>query len=177
MDEKLTETLRAWLHAPAEARDWQQGVNMLLRLSGNKIEYRNLMRRPGTRTAYIEQRLQGYLKFRLARLTRDQVATMEKKVEKITARHALDKKEQETPARKTGKRDDHDSLPDEIKALYEENFALLAAMREVHLKLRMLSGREAVCPDADRYPFLKELIRMDKKLHANWKAYDTYTNE
>ena len=32
-------------------------------------------------------------------------------------------------------------------------------------------------PDSERYPFLKELISLDKKLHANWEAYDHYTGE
>jgi hypothetical protein len=49
-------------------------------------------------------------------------------------------------------------------------------MKELHLKLRTLSGNEATCPDSDRYPFLKEIIELDKKYHGNWKEYDSYTN-
>ena len=29
-------------------------------------------------------------------------------------------------------------------------------------------------PDGDRYPFVKELIELDAKYHANWEKYDTY---
>lgn len=47
-------------------------------------------------------------------------------------------------------------------------------MRELHLRLRSLSLDSATCPDSERYPFLKELISLDKKLHANWEAYDKY---
>ena len=47
-------------------------------------------------------------------------------------------------------------------------------MREVHLRLRSLSLENATCPDSERYPFLKELISLDKKLHANWEASDRY---
>ena len=47
-------------------------------------------------------------------------------------------------------------------------------MRELHLRLRSLSLDNATCPDSERYPFLKELISLDKKLHANWEAYDHY---
>ncbi len=76
--------------------------------------------------------------------------------------------------RRLGKREDHDSLPDEIKAKYVENLSLLQRMRELHLRLRSLSLDNATCPDSERYPFLKELISLDKKLHSNWEAYDHY---
>lgn len=47
-------------------------------------------------------------------------------------------------------------------------------MREVHLKLRSLSTENSTCPDSERYPFLKELIELDKRLHANWETYDHF---
>ena len=75
---------------------------------------------------------------------------------------------------KTGKRIDHDSLPDEIKAKYVENLSILQRMRELHLKLRSLSLDTSPCPDSERYPFLKELINLDKKMHANWEEYDHF---
>ena len=56
-----------------------------------------------------------------------------------------------------------------------ENLSLLQRMREVHLKLRTLSTADAPCPDSERYPFLKELIELDTRLHANWDRYDHYT--
>ena len=65
-------------------------------------------------------------------------------------------------------------MPDEIKAKYVENLSLLQRMRELHLRLRSLSLENATCPDSERYPFLKELISLDKKLHTNWEAYDRY---
>ena len=74
--------------------------------------------------------------------------------------------------RRLGKREDHDALPDEVKAKYVENLSLLQRMRELHLRLRSLSLENSTCPDSERYPFLKELIALDKKLHANWEAYD-----
>ena len=47
-------------------------------------------------------------------------------------------------------------------------------MREVHLRLRNLSAENSVCPDSERYPFLKELIDLDKKYRSNWQKYDSY---
>ena len=58
-----------------------------------------------------------------------------------------------------------------------ENLSLLQRMREVHLKLRSMSLEDVSCPDSERYPFLKELIELDKQLHENWDVYDHYVIE
>lgn len=47
-------------------------------------------------------------------------------------------------------------------------------MRELHLKLRTMSTTDSTCADSDRYPFLKEFIKLDKKLHDNWNVYDHF---
>ena len=75
---------------------------------------------------------------------------------------------------KAGKRADHDALPEEIQALYAENLDLVHRMRELHLKLRTLSLENATCPDSERYPFLKEIIALDKKRVSNWDIYDHF---
>ena len=75
---------------------------------------------------------------------------------------------------RAGKRADHESLPAEIQALYVENASLMQKMRELHLQLRLLSEQQSSCPDSDRYPFLKELIELDKRYHHNWLQYDQY---
>jgi hypothetical protein len=43
-------------------------------------------------------------------------------------------------------------------------------MRKLHEQLKLLGNARA----CDRYPYLKELTGLDKKLRANWDAYDTY---
>ena len=80
-----------------------------------------------------------------------------------------------SPKFKAGMRADHDLLPAEIQALYVENASILQKMRELHLTLRNLSLDNVACPDSERYPFLKELIELDKKYHSNWKAYDSFS--
>ena len=80
-----------------------------------------------------------------------------------------------SPKFKAGIRADHDLLPAEIQALYVENASILQKMRELHLTLRNLSLDNVACPDSERYPFLKELIELDKKYHSNWKAYDSFS--
>ena len=172
MDNKFTELIKQWLETPSDQRDYSVGALYLLKLSGNQIMYRNLVANPKGKAEFIDYQLQKYYNFRVQSLTHAQVEDMQQQVDVIVAEHiSLAANADE---HRTGKRDDHDSLPDEIKAKYVENLSILQRMRELHLKLRSLSLDTAPCPDSERYPFLKELIELDKKMHANWEEYDHY---
>ena len=179
-DPKFTETLQAWMNTPDNQKDWDKGALLLLQLSGNRIMYHNISINPKGKADFIKGQLQKYLNFRLQQLTSTQVQEMQSKVDEIVnkvikpnAQNSNDKSE-EFADFKAGKRADHDQLPDEIKALYVENLDIVHRMRELHLKLRSLSLENASCPDSERYPFLKEIIALDKKLHANWDTYDHF---
>lgn len=176
MDHKFTELIGKWLNTHPDERDYSVGALYLLKLSGNQILYKNIVAALDRRHDVIEYQLQKYYNFRVQALTHAQVEEMAAQVETIVAEHiSLAAKADEAPAK--GKRHDHDTLPDEIKAKYVENLSLLQRMRELHLRLRSLSLDNSPCPDSERYPFLKELISLDKKLHANWEAYDRYVAE
>lgn len=172
MDQKFTDKLQQWLVTPDEEKDWDAGALMLLQLSGNKIMYRNISINPKGKAEFIKGKLQQYLNFRLAALTHEQVKEMEVKVDKIVKETI--KPEPDFSEFKAGKRADHDHLPEEIQALYVENLDIVRRMRELHLQLRKLSTANVTCPDSERYPFLKELIALDKKLHENWDRYDHF---
>ena len=173
MDHKFTELIKKWLETPEDERDYTVGALYLLKLSGNQIMYKNIISQIDRRHDVVEYQLQKYYNFRVQALTHAQVQEMEKQVEQIVAEHIpLAATADEQPQK--GKRADHDSLPDEIKAKYIENLSLLQRMRELHLRLRSLSLENATCPDSERYPFLKELISLDKKLHSNWEEYDHF---
>lgn len=175
MDNEFTNKLQTWLSLPREDRDWDEGALMLLQLTGNKIMYRNLSVNPEGKANFIEGKLQQYLEFRLAELTHEQVKEMQQAVEEIVKEH-IEFKSDDNEAKnfKAGKRADHDTLPEEIQALYVENLDLMHRMRELHLKLRTMSTTDSTCADSDRYPFLKEFIKLDKKLHDNWNVYDHF---
>lgn len=181
LDPKFTQLIQDWLNAHEDERDYSVGALYLLKLSGNQIMYRNLVARNTAQTReYIEYQLQKYLNFRLAALTHAQVEEMSAQVETIIAEHiplAATADGEVAEGKGRGKREDHDRLPDNIKALYVENLSLLQKMRELHLQLRKLSTENSTCPDSERYPFLKELIRLDKKLHSNWEQYDHFVPE
>ena len=175
MDKEFTNKLQTWLSLPREDRDWDEGALMLLQLTGNKIMYRNLSVNPEGKANFIEGKLQQYLEFRLAELTHEQVKEMQQAVEEIVKEHTEFKSDDnEAKNFKAGKRADHDALPEEIQALYVENLDLVHRMRELHLKLRTMSTTDSTCADSDRYPFLKEFIKLDKKLHDNWNVYDHF---
>ena len=172
MDNKFTELIKQWLETPSDQRDYSVGALYLLKLSGNQIMYRNIVAQLDRRHDFVDYQIQKYYNFRVQALTHAQVEEMQQQVDVIVAEHiSLAANADE---HKTGKRDDHDSLPDEIKAKYVENLSILQRMRELHLKLRSLSLDTSPCPDSERYPFLKELIELDKKMHANWEEYDHF---
>ena len=173
-DNKFTELIQQWLETPTDERDYAIGALYLLKLSGNQIMYRNLMANPKKKAEFIEYQIRKYYNFRVQALTHAQVEEMQKQVDVIAQEHFS--LEENNPAKefKKGKRDDHDDLPDDIQALYVENLSIVQRMREVHLKLRSLSTENATCPDSERYPFLKELIELDKRLHSNWETYDHF---
>lgn len=177
MDQKLTESLQKWLATPKEQRDYEQGNIYLFRLCGNKIQYRNLAANPSRHAEFISRQIQKYVNFRVREFTHDQVKQMEAQVEKIVEKRLS--LEESNPANdfKKGKRADHDSLPEDIQSLYVENLGITQRMRDVHTRLRLLSTEESPCPDSERYPFLQELIALDKKLHDNWERYDHYSPE
>lgn len=197
MDHTLTEQLKVWLETPKESRDLEKGATFLLQLTGNKIMYQNVSRNLSRNSDIIEYQLQKYYNFRVKDLTHKQVMEMDEQVAKIVTRHFsfADSAEQngtpsvnsenkgnadssdtgkQTSEFRKGKREDHDSLPVEIQAIYVENNSIMQKMRELHLQLRMLSTANAVCPDSERYPFLKEIIELDKTYHKNWEIYDHF---
>ncbi|MBR4967901.1 MAG: hypothetical protein IKY67_01810 [Paludibacteraceae bacterium] len=175
LNHEFTEKIQQWLDTPHEQRDYEQGALYLLKLNGNQIMYRNLMSNPRGKAEFIEYHLRKHYNFRVKDLTHAQVVAMDKQVEEIVKKHNTFTEDNPAKEFKQGKRGDHDTLPEEIQALYVENLSLLQRMREVHLKLRTLSTADAPCPDSERYPFLKELIELDTRLHANWDRYDHYT--
>lgn len=184
MDQKFTEKVQAWLDLPKESRDYEQGALFLLQLNNNRIQYNNLVRNARKNGEFIERQIRKYMQFRLAQLTHEQVSEMQLQVDKIAVVRRLDKPapttKEKKPANaewKEGKRQDHDSLPAEIQALYVENASIMQKMRELHLRLRLLTTENTTCPDSERYPFLKELIKLDKQYHKNWQLYDSFSTE
>ena len=168
---ELIPKVKEWLDANPEDRDLAAGALLVLQLTNNRIMYQNFMRKPKLYASRIEYELKKKYNFYLQQLTHEQVAEMGKQVEVIAKEHNLPNEHEEF---KKGKRADHDALPVEIQALYAQNLSIMQQMRRCHTQLQLLSVEHSTCPDSERYPFLKELIDLDKQYHANWEQYDHY---
>ena len=168
---ELIPKVKEWLDANPDERDLAAGALLVLQLTNNRIMYQNFMRRPKQYASRIEYELKKKYQFYLQQLTHEQVAEMGKQVEVIAKEHNLPNEHEEF---KKGKRADHDALPVEIQALYAQNLSIMQQMRRLHMQLQLLSVENSTCPDSERYPFLKELIDLDKQYHANWEQYDHY---
>lgn len=156
---------------------------LLLKLNRNRILYENIVRRKNW------DKLEYELKKQLVHLcdrvgikpeelepenkkelepTGDITPEMEEKAGKVM----LGLEAMESSGNATlGLRADHDSLPEEIKILPEKNREIYPIMRKTHEQLKLMEGAKP----CDRYPFVKELIRLDDALQANWIKYDTYS--
>ena len=168
---ELIPKVKEWLDANPEDRDLAAGALLVLQLNNNRIMYQNFMRKPKLYASRIEYELKKRYQFYLQQLTHEQVAEMGKQVEVIAKEHNLPNEHEEF---KKGKRADHDALPVEIQALYAQNLSIMQQMRRCHTQLQLLSVEHSTCPDSERYPFLKELIDLDKQYHANWEQYDHF---
>lgn len=177
MNNKLTERLQDFLDTPREDRDWNEGAILLLQLTNNTIMYRNLSINPKGKAEFIEGKLRAFLKARREVEAHDEVIILQKQVNAIIENRTEFKEDNEAKEFKAGKRADHDRLPEDIQALYVENLDLVHRMRELHLRLRLLSDSTKQVPAAERKPLLDEFINLDKKLHANWDAYDHFVTK
>ena len=169
-DPKITEWLQQFVQTQKENRDYREAAEKMLAISGNKIRYNMMIRKgPETFADVIDKYLTDNLNFRLARLTREEVKAMSRQAEKIVADSGNTEKQL-----KTGKRPDHDSLPEDIQSYYMQTLDCVQKQRELHLQIRNLALGSATCPDSELYPFVKEIIRLDKLRLELWKKYDEW---
>ena len=173
----LTDKLQDFLDTPREDRDWNEGAILLLQLTNNTIMYRNLSINPKGKAEFIEGKLRAFLKSRREVEAHDEVIILQEQVNAIIENRTEFKEDNEAKEFKAGKRADHDRLPEDIQALYVENLDLVHRMRELHLRLRLLSDSTKQVLAAERKPLLDEFINLDKKLHANWDTYDHYVTK
>ena len=176
MDKNLTDKLRQFLETPNEQKDWNAGAILLLQLTNNPIMYRNISLNPKGKADFILGKLQQFLKARCEIENHNEVMALQSTVNEIVTQRTEFSNPETNPATdfKAGKRADHNTLPEEIQALYVENLDIVHRMRELHLQLRKLSDSTKTIPDSERKPLLDEFIALDKKLHDNWNTYDHY---
>ena len=169
---ELTPKIKEWLDTDPSERDIRAGAELLLRINRNRILYDNIMRNPARHAATLEYQMKRILKQRLIDTTHEEVAQMMTQVDAIARQHGFSKSERSEFQR--GKRADHDQLPPEVQQLYVDNADIMRRMREAHTRLRMINSTNSTCPDSDRYPLAKDIIRLDLQYRDNWNLYDHY---
>lgn len=176
MDDKLTKKIQDWLNTPAGERDIIAGATMLLQLNHNRVMHANIVRRPERFAGKVEYELRKHLKIRLDGLTVADVVKMERevmpRVEETLNEAPVITTDAELPGATVakGKRPDHDSLPEEIQALWDGNIENFHKVKELHERLK---GMENAQP-CDRYEYLKLLDEADRKYRENLAKYDGF---
>lgn len=172
-DPKVTEQLKCFLDAPEDARDYAHASEIVMRISGNVVRHNMIMRKgPRHFAPLLTKIIKDNYEFRLRKITHAQVVEMKEKSEAIVS--GIPQRNEEI---KTGKRPDHDSLPDNVKAAYIETLDCLRKQRELHLQIRSLALHTSRCPDSELYPFVKEIIALDDRRLKCWQVYDSFKRE
>ncbi len=152
---------------------------MLLRLNNNRFLYANILRRPDKFEDKLVYELRKHLRIRLDGLTRDDVLRLENQViptaqKTLAAPPAAISTDDELPEAKVarGRRADHDALPAEVQALYDDNLQLYKTIKNVFEQLKAMEQAEP----CDRYEYLKILYDADRRYRDNLARYDAYVN-
>lgn len=177
MDNKITEQLTDWLNTPRENRDIPAGAMLLLRLNNNRFLYANILRRPDKMADKLEYELRKHLRIRLDGLTRADVVKLEAQVipaakKTLDSPPAVISTDAELPEAEvaTGRRADHDLLPPEVQALWDNNLQLYKTIKNVFEQLKTMEKAQP----CDRYEYLKILDDADRRYRANLERYDHY---
>lgn len=174
MDERFKQKVLDWFNLPEANRDLVAAATLILQFTNNRIQYNNTMRFPERYRANIIYQMENIRKMIADGATKEVVAVLQTQAQPIVEEHKLNKPVSEADAIRRGKRADHDTLPAEIKKLYTDNVEIIGKMRGLHSSLVRIPDSDNVCHASDRYPFLKELVALDKTYHDNWYKYDHY---
>ena len=164
-DPILTSQISDWLNASPKQRSLEDGALLLLRLNANRIMYQQILR--NRLAEKLEYELQKHLNIRLHGLTRAEVAKVERQVMPRL------KKELANGEEYRGRRADHDTLPDKVKALYERNGT---RWRQMHRLFETLKTMRDAQP-CDRHELVHQLVQLDDAYRADWEKYDHWTPE
>lgn len=179
MDDKLTQKVQQWLETPTSERDIQVGATLLLQLNRNRVLYASILRKPERMHRKLEYELNKQLKIRLDGLTLREVALMEQQVipavTKVLAEGAPieptgELAEDDQQPKYVGKRGDHDTLPEDVQALYVRNGEVWGKIKETYETLKQMEKS----PACDRYEHLKVLTELEAEYRSNWEKYDHY---
>ncbi len=172
-------SLKAWLDTPEDDRNLAEGAKMLLQLTGNRYMYANITRRLSGNAGFIARELEKHYRFRAANMSGKEFDRLKVTANRICrdffGADADSRPPKETQIdQRSGRREDHDSLPENIRNLYVKNLDIRHKMQQIHLELRLLLRRKAECSPADFVDLVQILIKYDKQYRRNWDIYDSF---
>ena len=193
IDQKFTEELSKWLSTPRDERDVVAGAELLMRITGNRQFYATAIVRPHVVHDHVEYELQKHLAIRQEGHNVETLRTLERELlaecaeefgEEASTNEPVEEQAAEEAAdayavpgeapvvssTKRGRREDHDALPPEIQALYEDNATRYDQMRKVYQQLLSMADAQP----CDRKEHIFQLEKLVKAWADAWAAYDSY---
>ena len=177
-DPKVTEGMVAWLRSDhTDDESIRKGAELLLRVNRNKGLYERILRYPKGGLKKLEYELQKHLNIRLQGYSYDDIQKLDQEimpeiksyVEKCNVVIQEDANENQqlneadvmpigaadgNPLITTGKRPDHDQLPEEIQAIWTKNAERWKRIKETYNLLLTLN---APCDRFEHLQLMKEL--------------------
>lgn len=174
-DKQLTQDLEDFLNAPEGKRDLQKGAVLVLKFSRNQILYANMMRAPHKFEKKMVYELTKARKERIRRLNAEEAMKLQKTVIP-TATEILSRQypeddvvvDGETLKQFYGRRADHDSLPADIRSLWDRNSDIWHKIKNLHEKLKTMDD----APACERLEFLKMMMELEQEHTRNFAVYD-----
>lgn len=167
--------MKRWLDAQehTEKADIIAGATMLLQLNRNNAMFNTIMRNPERYVDKIVYELNKFLPIRIAQMTIGDVKQLDSEITpviKAAIETNSSAEEEDTSVLPTsaGKRADHDSLPEEIKNIWEENAERWKKIKEAYNTCLSLTE------PCDRFEYLTNLKELWYKYKAEFERYDTY---
>lgn len=191
----MTEWLSKKKHTEAELAD---GAMMVLQCNRNHALYNTIMRRPARYEEKIAYELRKHLRYLKDDMTLDEVKKMEAYILPVIGKAIADTDEtadkaaaalgeipedsflpapalsSEEPFKQTdaivarGKRTDHDTLPETIRAIWDKNAERYKKIKQAHETCKTLT---AAC---DRYEFTSAIAELWADYKKDFDTYDHY---
>ena len=175
-DPKVTQAIQDWLNTPAPSRDIMAGAELMLSLNRNRALYNSIIKHPAKYSAKLVYELKKFLRLRLDNMAVADVVRLEERIMPSVSATLADAPvittDDELPegAVAKGRREDHDSLPAEIRDLWESN---AARYQHIRLLFNELKAMHSAKP-CDRYEKLVILEELDRTYRSNLEKYDSF---
>lgn len=191
---RVTEWLSKEKHTEAELAE---GATMVLQCNRNHALYNTIMRRPARYEEKIAYELRKHLRYLKDEMTLDDVKSMEQRILPVIGKAITETEKTadevaaamgETPkdsilpspaydaedGKQTdaivarGKRTDHDTLPEAIRAIWDKNAERYKKIKQAHETCKTLT---AAC---DRYEYTKAIAELWADYKKDFDTYDHY---